>query len=660
VVIAYQNKILSKTQQNWGTHERELWAIVDAIEDWRPYIQNRQFEVETDHKPLMALLAQKNLSHKQARWVTKLAAYDFKLTYKPGKTQVIADCLSRPSGKKESDIAIPNYQTKDGGIVFGEGISAMTDNNDPTNDDIEWNHVNIETNNITWKEECAKSYEKDEFFKKLTLREKSRWQREEETGLIHLVEENNSRRLCIPTHQLQLRVISECHDRDYAAHPGENRLIANLRKSFFWPKMKDMAHNYVKTCERCQKSKPRNKKLPGLQQPLPVPMGCWEEVSMDFMTSLPRSQRGNDMLMVVVDRLSKQAHFIPVKSTYGATEIAQIYHDKVFKHHGIPRAIISDRDPRFTADFWTELWKKLGTRLKMSTADHPQTDGQTEVVNRTINWMLRTTLLNNDWESKLPDLEFAYNSSVNRTTGKSPFEIVYGYLPHTPVTLNSEQAVDEQLSEERFADVHDNMIIAQQAQKMQTDRQRTETIHQVGDLVLLHASRMQGGPRTQRTTKHKWQELWRGPYAVLASHGDNAYTLDMPSSFQGHTTFNVSFLKEWSSNYEVVDPYATDHEDHYDNQEPAEMFEDTQVNDGSDASETSDVIRDESPTDVIIPPVRRSTRTRVPNRRYEVDTTEMDPGGMKYTLLQVQAVLARARLRNGNITQNVSIESNYM
>ena len=184
---------------------------------------------------------------------------------------------------------------------------------------------------------------------------------------------------------------------------------------------------------------------------------------MDFMTKLPRSQRGNDMLMVIVDRLSKQAHFITVKESYRATEIANVYHDKIFRYHGIPKAIISDRDPRFTADLWKELWKKLGTRLKMSTADHPQTDGQTEVVNRTINWVLRTTLNNDDWESRLADLEFAYNSSVNRTTGNSPFETVYGYLPRAPVTLNSTQSPITDTPANRFAGVHDAMIIAQQA-----------------------------------------------------------------------------------------------------------------------------------------------------------------------------------------------------
>ena len=648
VVVAYRTKVLSETQKNWPTHERELWAIVDAVTDWRPYIQNRHFIVETDHKPLIALIDQPNLSHKQARWVTKLADYNFKLKYVQGKSQYIADCLSRPSDQKKSTAVTRGIRRVDECIVFGEDITPMTDHNDPTNDDAEWNHLGLEMFNITWTEECARAYDDDDWFKRLKTGQGTRWHKQEETGLIHLIEEDGSRRLCIPTEELQRKIISECHDSKFMAHPGETRLTAHLRRAFFWPKMKPMIRNYVRKCERCQKSKPRNKNLPGLQQPLPVPMAPWEEVSIDFMTKLPRSQRGNDMLMVVVDRLSKQAHFIPVKESYGATEIAEIYHNKIFKHHGIPKAIVSDRDPRFTADFWKELWKSIGTQLRMSTADHPQTDGQTEVVNRTINWMLRTTLVNDDWESRLPDLEFAYNSLVNRTTGKSPFEIIYGYLPTTPATINSTQKPTTDSIEDRFANVRDAMIIAQQAQKQQTDLHRLETKHQVGDLVLLHASRMQGGPRTQRTSKHKWQELWRGPYTIKATHGDNAYTLEMPSTFRGHPTFNIQFLKEW---------YSKEPEEHEDSSTTEDDpivnsgLQDAESDTNSEEDDDSVVLSDDVIAVPDIPTVRRSERKRVPNRRYEVAMTEGRLGGVKHTLLQ--DIQDYAQLLNVDICRHI-------
>ena len=650
VVIAYRTRVLTKTQGGWPAHERELWAIVDAIADWRPYVENTHFTVETDHKPLIALMKQANLSHKQARWVTKLSDYNFDLTYRPGTTQVVADCLSRPPGLKKSDAVVPMMRATNKGITFGNGVIPMSDDTDPTNDDVEWNNLRVGPEKVTWAQECVNAYGDDEFFRRIKPSDNSRYQTQAGTGLLHLVEGDGSRRLCIPTRKLQLRLIGECHNAKFMAHPGENRLIAHLRRSFFWPKMKDMAQNFVKTCERCQKSKSRNTKIPGLQQPLPVPMVCWEEVSIDFMTKLPRSRKGNDMLMVVVDRLSKQAHFVPVKETYGATEIAGVYHDHIFRHQGIPKAIISDRDPRFTAELWQELWEKLGTRLRMSTADHPQTDGQTEVVNRTINHMLRTTLTSDDWESRLVDIEFAYNSLVNRTTGKSPFEITYGYVPLTPATLHSDQPTMEETPFERFAEIRDAMTIAQQASKEQADQHLTETIHQVGDLVLLSASRMQGGTSDQRTSKHKWQELWRGPYTIIDRHGDNAYTLDMPTTYRGHTTFNVRFLKPWFANHEVVS------DENKDQSSPEGCEEDPELQSDS-VDETHDVSDDVTTTASPDPPARRSQRGLKPSRRLVEAVTEGERGGVKHTLLQ--ALMGKTvNTKVDPIVRNIPIPTN--
>jgi hypothetical protein len=286
----------------------------------------------------------------------------------------------------------------------------------------------------------------------------------------------------------------------------------------------------------------------------------------------------------------------------------------------------------------------------MSTADHPQTDGQTEVVNRTINHMLRTTLVNDDWESRLVDIEFAYNSLVNRTTGKSPFESTYGYVPLTPATLHSDQPPAGESPFERFAEIRDAMITAQQASKEQADQHLTETVHQVGDLVLLAASRMQGGPSTQRTSKHKWQELWRGPYTITGCHGDNAYSLDMPSTYRGHTTFNIRFLKPWFANHEVV---FDDNDDQTDQTEPNEYPETF-----DDAVEgTNDVSDDTAPVSSPEPPVRRSQRGLKPSRRLMEATTERKQGGVKQTLLQ--ALQGQSSTNNLAIARNIPI-SNYL
>ena len=158
---------------------------------------------------------------------------------------------------------------------------------------------------------------------------------------------------------------------------------------------------------------------------------------MDFVLGLPKTQRRHDSIFVVVDRFSKMAHFIPCSQSFDASKVAKIFLDGVVKLHGLPKTIVSDRDVRFTSYFWKTLWHLLGTKLKFFTAYHPQTNGQTEVVNHSLGNLLRCLVGENsrNWDLLLPRAEFAYNCSVNRSTGKSPFEIIHGYKPNRPLDL---------------------------------------------------------------------------------------------------------------------------------------------------------------------------------------------------------------------------------
>ena len=171
--------------------------------------------------------------------------------------------------------------------------------------------------------------------------------------------------------------------------------------------------------------------------PLPVPSVPWEDISMDFVLGLPRTKKGRDSIFVVVDRFSKMAHFIPYHKSDDATNIADLFFREIVRLHGVPNTIVSDRDAKFLSNFWKTLWAKLGTKLLFSTTCHPQTDGQTEVVNRTLSTMLRAILKQNIkmWEECLPHIEFAYNRSLHSTTKLCPFEIVYGFVPRAPIDL---------------------------------------------------------------------------------------------------------------------------------------------------------------------------------------------------------------------------------
>jgi hypothetical protein len=268
---------------------------------------------------------------------------------------------------------------------------------------------------------------------------------------------------------------------------------------------------------------------------------------MDFVLGLSRTQRGVDSIFVVVDRFSKMAHFIPCQKTSDATHIANLFFKEVVRLHGLPRSIVSDRDTKFIGHFWRTLWKKLGTNLAFSSAYHPQTDGQTEVVNRSLGDLLRSLVTehHSSWDNILPQAEFAYNDSVNRSTGKSPFQIVYGTQPRGVSELReSEQAATSSASAEEFAEamkelhskVKQRLINSNQEYKRRADQHRRQLQFEVGDLVLAHLRK----ERFPRGTYNKLKMKKIGPCRVLKKFGENAYEIELSDGIGISPIFNVS------------------------------------------------------------------------------------------------------------------------
>jgi hypothetical protein len=209
-----------------------------------------------------------------------------------------------------------------------------------------------------------------------------------------------------------------------------------LAAHFFWLKMRRDVECYVLRCTTCNKAKSRLNPH-GLYMPLPIPSVPWEDISKDFVLRLTRTKRGRDSIFVVVDHFSKMAHFIPCHKSDNASHVADLLFTEMVHLHGVPNTIILDKDAKFLSHIGRTLWFKLGTKLLFSITCHPQTDGQTEVVNRTLSIMLWVVLKTNLklWEECLPHIEFAYNISVHSTTKVSPFQVVYGFNPHAPIDL---------------------------------------------------------------------------------------------------------------------------------------------------------------------------------------------------------------------------------
>ena len=271
---------------------------------------------------------------------------------------------------------------------------------------------------------------------------------------------------------------------------------------------------------------------------------------MDFIVSLPRTQKGHDAIWVVVDRLTKMARFIATKTTVTAPELAYQFVDELFRFYGLPMDIVSDRDPKFTSDFWMQVFKKLETTLSMSSTDHPQSDGQTERVNQIIEDMLRAYVgaKPTKWERYLPILEFAYNSSKHTSTGYSPFMLMYGFQPRAPIDVSIHH--DELRSMQKFLqDMQDMLHIAQDNIKTAQDRahfyadhHRQPRVFNPGQKVFL---RVPHNSKTLSTGKcAKLAPRFCGPFTVLKRIGSSAYRLALPDGVGIHPVFHVSRLKE--------------------------------------------------------------------------------------------------------------------
>lgn len=230
------------------------------------------------------------------------------------------------------------------------------------------------------------------------------------------------------------RLLEEFHSSPIGGHTGAAKTLHRLRQNFDWPTIQKDVRHFVGQCSVCQQTKYETKKPAGLLQPLPIPATAWEDLTVDFITGLPCSH-GFTVIMVVVDRYSKGAHFGALLTHYSAFKVVVLFLDCVCKLHGFPRNIVSDRDPVFVSHFWCELFKLSGTKLRMSTAYHPQTDGQTEVLNRTLEQYLRAYVHNHPshWFRFLSLAEWSYNTATHVGTGMSPFEVIYGKPPPTVV-----------------------------------------------------------------------------------------------------------------------------------------------------------------------------------------------------------------------------------
>ncbi|KAL0387779.1 UNVERIFIED_CONTAM: Transposon Tf2-11 polyprotein [Sesamum radiatum] len=393
----------------------------------------------------------------------------------------------------------------------------------------------------------------------------------------------NGERVGVPdVDGLRKKILQEAHNAPYAMHPGTTKMYRNLKPYYWWQTMKKDVAEFVAKCMTCQQVKAEHQAPAGKLRPLSIPEWKWKKITMDFVVGLPRTLRKHDAIWVIVDRLTKSAHFLPIRLGDSLDKLAELYVSEIVKLHGVPVSIVSDRDPRFTSRFWGSLQGALGTKLHFSTAFHPQTDGQSERTIQTLEDMMRACIMEfkGNWDDHLPLMEFAYNNSFHSSIDMAPYEALYGRRCRSPVCwdieglrqLEGPELVQETV--EKIQIVKKCLKAAQDRQKSYVDKHHREMEYEVGDKVFLKVSPWKGILRFGK--QGKLSPRYIGPYEIIERIGPLAYRLALPVELsQIHDVFHVSMLRRYRSDpsHVIHEPEVEISEQLTYMEEPAEILD---------------------------------------------------------------------------------------
>jgi hypothetical protein len=583
--VAFYSRKMVAAERNYDTHDGEMLAIVEAFKHWRHYLEGAAHDVEllTDHHNLQGFMTTKVLTRRQARWAEWLASFHFVIRHRPGRTNPADGPSRRPDYEPEGTSGDTQEESFDSKLlrelqaklarvvgdeppklastttrarasldgprltptqrttVPGALVAPLPTEAESTPRNPLLQAIARQTSTDITAAKIRAAWTEDKSLQAPWL---ERW--EELPGSFLKYEG----RLYVPE-GARLSVLSACHDDPLAGHFGFKRTLELLRREFWWPGARSYVKDYVCSCLSCARAKPTRHARFGELQPLPIPTGIWEDVTMDFITELPPSTVGRqtyDSILVVVDRLSKMAHYIPTQGDLRAPELAETFNREIVRLHGPPKSIVSDRGVLFTSAYWSTFAACLGSRRLLSTAFHPQTDGQTERMNQTLEQYLRVfcNYEQDNWARLLSDAEFAYNNSVQESTGVAPFEAVYG---RSISTTGAKQALEKPRSNQmalddwsRVEEIRENLKVrlamAQEYQKRSFDKAHKPKSYNVGDEVMLDLRNI----RTSRPKKKLEDKYW-GPLEITKVVGKQAYEVDLKGQSQIHNVFHVSLLE---------------------------------------------------------------------------------------------------------------------
>jgi hypothetical protein len=368
-------------------------------------------------------------------------------------------------------------------------------------------------------------------------------------------------RLCVPRRLVPF-ILKEAHDSPFeSAHAGYERLWLRMRELYFWPSMKKDVVEYCESCDICQKIKTRNFGKFGFLRPQSVPQRPYQSISLDLIGPLPLTKDGFSAILVIVDRLSKHAQFIPTDFDLNTEGFGYLFVKHVVCRYGLPDTVYADRDGRWLSEFWTAVSSYLKSHLVLSSARHPQHDGQTEIVNKQVEVMLRAYVAEDQitWSLWLPLIEHSYNSMVHGSTRYAPFQLLFGFTPKGPLDLANPRAKRMQLLRENREDVdgfvrdlethrrmaRDAIAQAQAKQADAHDRGRRVLSFVEGEMVLINPHSLEW--LESKGAGVKLRQRWIGPFRVLKRVSQNAYRLQLPKAFPGSNIINLEHIRPYVS-----------------------------------------------------------------------------------------------------------------
>ena len=566
--VAYFSKRMSPAECNYEIYDKELLAIVRAFEEWRPELASTDpthpVNVLSDHRSLEYFMTTKELNRRQARWSEFLSEFQFTITYRPGKQGTKPDALTRRAGEGPTS---KNEQVLLKPANLGHGVLPAT----RTLRCAQLAALVVD-DEINLKELISNAYDNDTLINSVmtALRDGDRTAPTKFKDKLQLAGVSLSQcevrgdrlyfdqRLWIPEDEaLVLAVIKAHHDVPSAGHPGRERTYQLVKANYFWPGMMKSIRQFTKSCHTCRRTKAFRNAYSGSLHQLNVPDDPFKHIAIDFVVDLPPSMMdGTEYrnILTITDRLTKLRHYVPC-TDMDSISTAKLFYRHVYSRFGIPDTVVSDRGPQFTSVFMKRLYERLQIKRSLSSAFHPESDGQSENTNQIMEQYLRayTDWLQTDWVEWLPAAEFAANNHVSETTKVTPFYAAYGFHPRwgveppTPLPATVARAKLDADSADKFAEkmeelhafLKTRMTYAQGCYEQAAAKSRSPApCYAPGDMVWLDARNI----KTERPSK-KLDHKNMGPYPVIERVQTNAYKLKLDEQMRIHNVFHTSLLR---------------------------------------------------------------------------------------------------------------------